>query len=61
MIMFIVLALVSILGCFYFMFIQYYVLMIEIIFNVITAVVVVLELVLGFTLFWQFKSYEKQT
>ena len=61
MIVFIVLALVSLFSCFYWIFIQYYVLLVEVILSTLTAVLILLEVILGFTLFWEFKNYEKQS
>lgn len=54
------LTLLCILGAFYFVFLQYYILLVEVILYAVTLVLQVFELLISFACFWQFKSYEKQ-
>lgn len=54
------LTLLCMFGAFYFVFLQYYILLAEVLLYAITLVLLVFELLISFACFWQFKSYEKQ-
>jgi hypothetical protein len=60
MVGFIFMTLVGIFFCIYFMFIQYYVMLIEQIFFVVLIILNAMEMLFGFFSCWQFQSYEKQ-
>lgn len=60
MVGFILATLVAIFFSVYFLVIQYYVLLVEVILMIIIMVCNVFELLLGFFSCWQFQSYEKQ-
>lgn len=54
------LTLVCMVGAFYFVFLQYYILLVEVLLYALTLVLLVFELLISFACFWQFKNYEKQ-
>jgi fatty-acid desaturase len=60
MALFVVLTLVGLLFSVYYLFLQYFVLLVEILLFVVLFVLNVLQLIIGFFACWQFQSYEKQ-
>lgn len=57
---FIIMNLVAFILGIYYIFLQYYVLLVEIIVFAILLIIDGLEIILGFFACWQFQSYEKQ-
>ena len=57
---FVILTIVGLVFSVYYLFLQYFVLLVEIVLFVILLVANALELILGFFACWQFHSYEKQ-
>ena len=60
MAVFLVMSLGGIILAVYYIFLQYYVLLIEVLLFAGLLILCVLEMVLGFFACWQFQSYEKQ-
>lgn len=60
MAVFVVLTMVGLLFSVYYLFLQYFVLLVEIVLFVVLLVANVLEMIMGFFACWQFQSYEKQ-
>lgn len=60
MAVFVLLTLVGLVFSVYFIFLQYFVLLAEVIAFAVLLVVEGLQLILGFLACWQFQSYEKQ-
>ena len=60
MAVFVLLTLVGLVFSIYFIFLQYFVLLVEVIMYALLLVVEGLQLILGFLACWQFQSYEKQ-
>ncbi len=60
MALFVVMTVVGLVFGIYFIFLQYFVLLVEVILFAILLTVEGLELIIGFFACWQFQSYEKQ-
>ncbi len=60
MAIFVLLTMVGLVFGIYYIFLQYYVLLVEVILFALMIVLEGLELILGFFACWQFQTYEKQ-
>lgn len=60
MALFVLMTVIGLVFAIYFIFLQYFVLLVEVILFAILLAVEGLELIIGFFACWQFQSYEKQ-